>query len=332
MSLTKQSDGDVLMVSIDDIEQARKRIKGHIRTTPAHYSQYLSDLIGGSVSLKLESEQITGSFKVRGALNRLMMLSREDAKKGVITASTGNHGLGTAFAAKKLGISAKVVFPKEASLVKMKKMQKAGVEVIQDVGYADVEPYARKLADERGLTYVSPYNDPMIVAGAGTTGIEIVEQIGNIDTVIVPIGGGGLISGIATVVKAMSPHTEMIGVQSEVSPEVYESWKAGHWVDAEESDSLAQGLMGGVEPDSITLDIIRNMVDQVALVKEKSILEAMRVLYEQESLVIEGAGATSVAYLLEHTQDLAGKQVVGVISGGNIAEEELLFLLENYVL
>jgi len=284
-------------------------------------------MIQGSVYLKLENEQITGSFKVRGALNRLMTLTKEQASKGVITASTGNHGLGTAYAAKKLGISAKVVFPKEASRVKMEKIQKAGVEVIQDVGYADIESYARKLAKERGLTYVSPYNDPMIVAGAGTTGLEIVEQLGNIDAVIVPIGGGGLISGIATVVKVMSPHTEMIGVQSEVSPEVYESWKAGHWVDAEESDSLAQGLMGGVEPDSITLDIIQELLDRIVLVKESSILEAIRVLYENEKLTIEGAGAASTAVILERWREFKGKRIVAVVTGGNISEDELTSLI-----
>jgi threonine dehydratase len=325
--LESLSAGEVLMISVDDIEQARKRIKGHIKNTPLHHSPYLSEMIQGSVYLKLESEQVTGSFKVRGALNRLMTLTKEETARGVITASTGNHGLGTAFAAKQLGISAQVVFPKEASAVKLKKMQNAGVEVIQDVGYADVEPYARKLAKDRGMTYVSPYNDPMIVAGAGTSGLEIVEQLDNIDAVIVPIGGGGLISGIATAVKAMSPHTEMIGVQSEVSPEVYESWKAGHWVDAEESDSLAQGLMGGVESDSITLDIIQEHLDRIVLVSEKSILEAIRVLYEKEKLVIEGAGAASTAVLLEHKSELIGKRVVAVVSGGNISEEEVISLL-----
>ncbi|MGD9396463.1 MAG: threonine/serine dehydratase [Candidatus Thorarchaeota archaeon] len=316
------------MVSLEDIEQARKRIKGHIKTTPLHHSQYLSELIGGSVFLKLENEQVTGSFKVRGALNRLMTLPKKQAAKGVITASTGNHGLGTAYAARRLRINAQVVFPTDASAVKMKKMRKAGVEVIQDVGYADIESYARKLAVDRDLIYVSPYNDPMIVAGAGTSGLELVQQLIDIDAVIVPIGGGGLISGIATVVKAMSPHTEMIGVQSELSPEVYASWKAGHWVEAEEYDSLAQGLMGGVEPDSITLDIIQEMVDRIVLVKEESILEAMRTLYERESLIIEGAGAVSTAAILERKDELTGKQVVAVLSGGNISEDELRSLLQ----
>jgi threonine dehydratase len=327
--LGQGSDGDVCMVSVEDIEQARKRIKGHIKTTPLHHSHYLSEFIQGSVHLKLENEQITGSFKVRGALNRLMTLTKEEAARGVITASTGNHGLGTAYAAKKLGITAMVVFPKEASEVKLKKMEKAGVEVIQDVGYEDVEPYARQLAKNRGLTYVSPYNDPMIVAGAGTSGLEILEQLGNIDAVIVPIGGGGLVSGIATAVKAMSPHTVMIGVQSEASPEVYESWKAGHWVDAEESDSLAQGLMGGVESDSITLDIIQEHLDRIVLVSEKSILDAIRVLYEEEKIVIEGAGAASTAVLLERKSELIGKRIVSVVSGGNISEEEVVALISG---
>ncbi len=257
-----------------------------------------------------------------------MTLSKEEAERGVMTASTGNHGLGVAFAAKQLGINAKVVFPIGASTVKRNKMKQAGVEVIQDVGYEDVEPYARKLAKERGLTYVSPYNDPEIVAGAGTSGLEIIEQQDEIDTVFVPVGGGGLISGIATVIKSKSPTTQMIGVQSEVSPEVYESWKAGHWVEAEESDSLAQGLMGGVESDSITLDIIDKYVDRLLLVSEDSIKRAMRFLYEKESLIIEGAGAVTIAALMENASEFVGRKVVLTLSGGNISKEDLLTQIE----
>jgi len=305
------------MVSVDSIEQARKRISEHIKITPLRHAKSLSNLTGASVFLKLESEQVTGSFKVRGALNRLMTLSKEEAERGVMTASTGNHGLGVAFAAKQLGINAKVVFPIGASTVKRDKMKQAGVEIIQDVGYEDVEPYARKLAKERGLTYVSPYNDPEIVAGAGTSGLEIVEQQDSIHTVFVPIGGGGLISGIATAIKAKSPETQMIGVQSEVSPEVYESWKAGHWVEAEESDSLAQGLMG-----------INKYVDRLVLVSEDSIKRAMRFLYEKEMLIIEGAGAVTTAALMENASEFVGKKVVLTLSGGNISKEDLLAQIE----
>jgi threonine dehydratase len=315
--------GGSSMVSIRDVEEARERIKDFIKMTPIHHSQYLSELCDASVYLKLENQQTTGSFKVRGALNKLLTMSETETAKGVITASTGNHGLGTAFAAKQLGISAQVVFPKDASRVKLDKMLKAGVNVIQDVGYGDIETYARKLAAQRGLPYVSPYNDPMIIAGAGTSGLELMEQLDTIDSVIVPIGGGGLISGIATAMKAVRPGTEIIGIQSEASPEVYESWKAGHWVDTKESDSLAQGLMGGVESDSITLDIIQEKVDRVVLVKERSILDAMQVLYEQEGLLVEGAGAASTAFILEHGNELAGKHVVAVVSGGNITKDEL---------
>ena len=316
------------MVSVDSIEQARKRISDHIKITPLRHAKALSNLTGTSVFLKLESEQVTGSFKVRGALNRLMTLSKEEVERGVMTASTGNHGLGVAFAAKQLGINAEVVFPIGASTVKRDKMKQAGVEVIQDVGYEDVEPYSRKLAKERGLTYVSPYNDPEIVAGAGTSGLEIVEQQDSIHTIFVPIGGGGLISGIATVIKSKSPETQVIGVQSEVSPEVYESWKAGHWVEAEESDSLAQGLMGGVESDSITLDIINKCVDRIILVSEDSIKQAMRFLYEKESLIIEGAGAITTAALMDNASEFVGKKVVLTLSGGNISKEDLLTQIE----
>jgi len=317
-----------MMPTLSDIESARERIRTYIMETPLQHAEYLSDLTGASVFLKLESEQVTGSFKVRGALNRLMTLSKEDVEKGVITASTGNHGLGVAHAAKLLNISAKVVFPLDASEVKKRKMEEAGVEVIQEAGYEEIEAYARQMAKDKGLTYVSPYNDRDIVAGAGTIGLEILEQLDDIDIVVVPIGGGGLISGIVIAIKTKSPNTLVIGVQSEASPEVYESWLEGHWVEADESDSLAQGLMGGVESDSITLDIINEYVDQVVLVKESSILQAMRLLYEKEGHKIEGAGAASTAAFLERVDGFTGKRVVLVLSGGNISEEEIQSLLQ----
>ena len=316
------------MVSIDDIKQARERIKKYIKVTPLQSAPYLTKLTGVGVFLKLESEQVTGSFKVRGALNRLMTLSKAEAELGVITASTGNHGLGVAFAAKRLGIDAKVVFPIGASTVKRDRMKESGVEVIQHVGYEDIEPYARNFAAEHGFTYVSPYNDPEIVAGAGTTGLEIIEQIDKVDAVFVPIGGGGLISGIAIAIKTLSPRTQVIGVQSEVSPEVHDSWVAGYWVEADESDSLAQGLMGGVESDSITLDFINEYVDKIVLVSEDSIKRAMRFLYEKESLLIEGAGAVTTAALMENASDFVGKRIVLTLSGGNISKEDLLLQIE----
>jgi threonine dehydratase len=315
------------MVSIDQVLKARERIGQLTRVTALRYSKSLSELTGASVFLKLENEQVSGSFKVRGALNKLMTLTREQISRGVITASTGNHGLGVAFAAGQLGIKAQVVFPTEASPDKYQKMTDAGVEVIQEVDYTEIESYARELARDQDLTYVSPYNDSEIVAGAGTVGLEILEQLDHINGVIVPIGGGGLISGIATAIKARSPDTQIIGVQSEVSPEVYESWRAGHWIEAAESDSLAQGLMGGVEADSITLDIIQKFVDSIVLVRESSILEAIRLLYERESLIIEGAGAASVAALLEIGHKFSGKSVVAIISGGNISEDNVKALI-----
>jgi len=316
------------MVSIENIKSARERIHDYITITPLQSSTTLSDLTGASVYMKLECDQVTGSFKVRGALNRLLTLSREETERGVVTASTGNHGLGVSFAAQQLGIHAKVVFPRGASEVKRRLMKSAGVDIIQDVGYEAIEPYARQLAAKLGITYVSPYNDPEIIAGAGTSGLEIIEQLEDIDAIFVPIGGGGLISGIAIAVKALSPKTQVIGVQSEVSPEVHDSWVAGHWVDAEESDSLAQGLMGGVESDSITLEIISKYVDRIILVSEESIKNAMRFLFEKESLLIEGAGAVTTAALMENTSEFAGKRVVLILSGGNISKEDLLSQIE----
>ena len=230
------------MVSIEDIQLARKRISKYIVTTPLQSAPHLSELTGASIFLKLESEQVTGSFKVRGALNRLITLSKEESEKGVITASTGNHGLGIAYAAKQLDIQAKVVFPIGASTVKRDRMKEAGVDIIQDVGYEEVEPYGRKLAEERGFTYVSPYNDPAIVAGAGTSGLEIIEQLDAIDAVFVPIGGGGLISGIAAYVKHVKPDIKIIAVEADESPCLAEAMKAGKRVVLDQVGIFADGV------------------------------------------------------------------------------------------
>ena len=317
------------MTTFDQIKEAIERIKDYTIVTPLRRSDFLSNLTDTSVFLKLENEQVTGSFKVRGALNRLFTLSRHELERGVVTASTGNHGLGITYAAFQLGIQARVVFPLDASEDKLEKMKSAGAEIIQKVGYEEIESYAREYARKKGLTYVSPYNDTQIIAGAGTTGLEILTQLEHVDVIIVPIGGGGLISGIAIAVKTHHPEVQIIGVQSEMSPEVYHSWLAGHWVEVEESESLAQGLMGGVESDSITLDIIQQYVDRIILVSEKSILEAIRLLYEKEGLLIEGAGAASTAVLLQYPDEFRGKQVVLVLSGGNIGKEDILSLLSR---
>ncbi|MHA1934735.1 MAG: threonine ammonia-lyase [Candidatus Thorarchaeota archaeon] len=317
---------------IDLVEKAQKRISNQIKRTPLVYSKPLSELNNAEVFLKLENEQVTGSFKFRGALNKLMTLTKEEADRGVITASTGNHAQGFAQAAKIMGMDAKIVFPTEASSYKLEKIQQYNVEIIQEVGYEEIEPYARKLAEKRGLTYVPPYNDIEIVAGQGTTGLEILEQCEDVDSVVVPIGGGGLIAGISIVCKVKSPRTSIIGAQSKASPEVYESWVAGHWVEAVETDSVAQGLMGGVEADSITLEIIQEMVDRIVLVSEESIIDAIRFLYEQEHLVIEGAGAVSTAALNTTPDDYAGKKVVLVVSGGNISEQDIASLIAPKVI
>lgn len=317
------------MTTLSQIKKARERIKAYAIITPLRYSEHLSNLTESSVFLKLENEQVTGSFKARGALNRLFSLPPKAIEHGIITASTGNHGLGVAFAARHLGIKAHIVFPVNGSLRKLRKIKEAGAEVIQKVGYEEIEPYARQLAKEQGLTYVSPYNDPEIIAGAGTTGLEIMDQLDDIQAIIVPIGGGGLISGIAIAVKMTRPEIQVIGVQSESSPEAYMSWIAGRWVDADESESLAQGLMGGLESDSITLDIMKQHVDRIILVSEKSILEAIRLLYEREGLLIEGAGAVSAAAIMQYASDFKGNRVVLVLSGGNIDKNDVLSLISS---
>ena len=303
---------------IETIKEAYRKIKGFVRKTPLIHSTYLSELCDNNVYLKLENLQLTNAFKIRGALNRMLDLSKDEKTRGIITASSGNHAQGIALAARYLEIPAKIVVPKNISLAKLNKIKQYDVTIIQEGDFDEIETKARSISTLESVTYISPYNDINIIAGQGTITLEIYEELENVDVIIVPIGGGGLISGIAFTAKSLNPDIKIIGVQTTGASTMYESWKAGKIIEIEEFNTIAEGLLGGLESGAITFKIIQNNVDEIVLVNEESVEKAIRLLWEKEGQIVEGAGATVVAYLLEKTQQIKNKNVVAVISGGNI--------------
>ena len=310
------------MIRLQDIEDARETIGNLVKRTPLVRSQFLSDFCGGEVYLKLENLQITSSFKIRGALNKMLHLSAEEMRRGVVTASAGNHAQAVAIGAEKLNLSVKIVVPRSTPKVKIDKIGKYNVELILHGDFYDeAEQKAIDLARKEGLTYISPYNDRLVVAGQGTVVLEILEDLPTVDMVMVPVGGGGLISGISVAVKSIEPSVQVVGVQSVASPAMYESLKAGRIVDVEMRESVADGLFGGIEKRSITFGIVQKYVDDFLLVKEETIKKAIFLLWDKERQVVEGAGAVSVAPILENKDLFMGKEVVAVISGGNIEDK-----------
>jgi threonine dehydratase len=309
------------MLTLENVKDARKKIENVVKRTPLVYSKFLSVFCSGRVYLKLENLQITNSFKMRGAFNKLLHLDAEETKRGVIAASAGNHGLAVAVAAEKLNVPAKIIVPITTPKIKVDKIKQHNVELILygDI-YDEAEEKAIKLAKEKGLTYVSGYNDRFVIAGQGTIGLEILEDLPGLDVVIVPVGGGGLISGISVAVKTVKPNAKVLGVQSEASPVMFESLKAGKIVSTEMRESIAEGLFGGIEKDSITFGIVQQYVDEVILVKEETLRKAIFLLWDKEKQVVEGSGAAAIAPILEKKGRFKGKTIVAVISGGNIED------------
>jgi len=310
------------VIGLQEIRDAQKAIEPFVMPTPLVHSQFLSNLCSGDVFLKLENLQVTNSFKIRGAFNRFLHLSLEEKARGIVTASAGNHGQAVAFAARKLNFPAKIVVPKNTPRIKIEGIKKYGVELVLfgDI-YDEAEQKAKDLARKDGLVFVSPYNDELIIAGHGTIGLEIIKALPNVDTVIVPVGGGGLISGISIAMKSVKPSLCVIGVQSEASPVMHESLKAGKIVAVQMTDSIAEGLSGGIEKDSLTFKIAQEYVDKVLLIREETIRRAIFLLWDSEKQVVEGSGAAAIAPILENKRVFAGKTVVSVMTGGNIEAE-----------
>lgn len=299
------------MVHIKDIHRAHESIKPFIHRTPIIYSGSISRLTGAEVYIKAENLQRTGSFKVRGALNKMINLT----DRNIITASMGNHAQGVAFAAGRLGKHAKIVMPLTAPIVKEEAARGYGAEVVlYGESFRDALDYA--LSDKE-RAFIHAFDDDEIIAGQGTIGAEIAEDLENIDFVLVPVGGGGIISGISIAVKSLSPKTKVIGVQTESAISAYVSLKDKSISDMSPLPTLADGIAVG-RVGSRTLEIIRQYVDDIILVCEDSIAKAILLFLERKKMVVEGAGAVPLAALLENKERLRGKRVVLVVSGGNI--------------
>ena len=311
-------------MELKEIDAARRRIRVEVRETPLEYSPFLSELCGGEVWLKLENLQLTGSFKIRGALNKLLQLSDGARRRGVVAASAGNHGQGIGYAAGKLGVDAIIVVPRNTPKGKLDAIKRYDVElVVHGEEYMDAERLARRMEREEEKTFVSAYNDLDIIAGQGTVGLEMIEEEPDLDAVLVPVGGGGLISGVGCVFKAAHGGAEVLGVQSVASPVMCESIKQGRIVDMELGKSVADGLHGGIEEGSITFDLCRSLVDDFVLVQEEAIKEAIRLLLLRQRQVVEGAGAVGAAAIMENPDRFRNRRIGVVVSGGNLDQRLL---------
>ena len=307
-----------------DIYAADRRIRHLVRRTPLQQSRHLSEACGGKVMLKFENQQHTGSFKVRGAFNKLLQLSEEDRQNGIVAASSGNHAQGLGYAGNHLGVEATIVVPSHTPNVKIEAIRRYGVElIVHGEEYMDAERLARRMEREQEKPFVSGYNDLQIIEGQGIIGLEMLESDPDLNVILVPAGGGGLISGVGAAVKGVDNHIEVIGVQSVASPVMGESIKRGHIVDMELGNSVAEGLHGGIEEGSVTFELCKEYVDDFILVQENTIIEAIGHHLHLDHQVVEGAGAVGAAAILENPERFKGRNVGVVVSGGNI-EGELL--------
>jgi threonine dehydratase len=307
------------MLQLTDILLARRNIAHLVRRTPVQHSQVLSRRVGKDVWLKLENLQITGSFKVRGATNRLAGLLPEERATGVVAASSGNFSTGVAYAATALGgIPVSIFMPVNTPESKIEKLKGYDAEIfLEGDQYDDAYDASRAYQEEKGLAYAHSYDDLSVIAGQGTVGLEIMEDLPETEAILVPIGGGGLLSGITVAAKAVNPGISIIGVQVEASPSAYLSFKEGRCYERYEYEpTIAEGLAGGF--GIVPFGIVKDLIDDVVLVSEEEMREAIFTLLDAEQLVVEASGAVGVAALLFDRVDLKGRKVVAVLSGANI--------------
>ena len=313
-----------------EAETAARRIAPYVRRTYLDPCPSFSALTGAEVLCKLENLQPTGSFKVRGATNKLLSLSAAERARGVMTASSGNHGAATAFGLGRLGAKGVVYVPEVATESKIAAIKRLGAEVRvygHDGGVTEV--HARKTAAEEGMSFISPYNDPQVIAGQATVGLELLDQAEDIGAVFVAVGGGGLIGGIAGILKSRAPGIEIYGCSPENSKVMMESVKAGEILDLPSLPTLSDGTAGGVEPGSITFPLCRDLVDRYVAVSEAEIAEALRTFLAQHHMLIEGAAAVALAAMLKVKDRIAGKRAIAVICGANIGLDDLRSVLNS---
>jgi threo-3-hydroxy-L-aspartate ammonia-lyase len=310
------------VLDLDDIRQAAERIRGVAHRTPVVTSRSLDALVGGQVFLKCENLQRGGSFKFRGAYNRLACLSEEERARGVVAFSSGNHAQGVALAARVLGISATILMPDDAPPTKVAATQGYGAEVVRYNRLTeDREALARRVAEERGLTLVPPYDHPLIMAGQGTAALEMVEEVGQLDVLLAPVGGGGLLSGCATAVHALCPDARIIGVETETSNDWVLSLEAGQPVRIPPPDTIADG-MRTQQPGALTFPVVQQLAAGVKTVSDEEVKVAMRFLLLRLKLLVEPTGAVPAALLLSgrwrEAGDTSRPRIGVVLSGGNV--------------
>ena len=313
----------------DLVVAAESRIRPFVRETFLEQATWLNRR-GTSVYCKCENLQYTGSFKVRGAMNKLLSLTIKERKRGVVAASTGNHGAAVAFGLKVLGVQGIVFVPERADAVRIKAIRKQGAEVRR---YGDdpvlTEIHARRFAAKKGMIYLSPYNDLDVVAGQGTIGVELHRQLQHVDAIFASIGGGGLISGVASYLKTVNPRIKVFGCSPRNSDIMIRSVKAGRIVDAPSLPTLSESTMGGIEPDAITFNFCHSLVDHYITVTEGEIRDSLIKFMENQHMLIEGAAAVSIAAYLRAARNLAGMTVVIIICGANINARTLNHILSK---
>ena len=319
-----------MLPTVLDVYQARRRIGNRVLVTPLRPSPWLSSITDGYVYLKIESANLTGSFKIRGAMNAALRLSEgiDSDTPTMVTASAGNHGRGLAMAAEQLGLSCVVFTPRTAPDAKKNAIRRHGAVLHGNCeDYDAAEAQAREFAQAEGAVYVSPYNDRDVIAGAGTIGLEIIDAMPHFDVAVVPLGGGGLASGVGLALKAAAPKVTVVGVEAEASMPFTVSLDAGRITEITPEPSLADGLVGNLESGSMTFPLVKQVVDRVVTVSEEDLARAMKGLATEERLIVEGAGAASVAAIMTGKASAPGQRVVAIVTGGNVDLPKWLFTI-----
>jgi threonine dehydratase len=317
------------MLRLKDIQAAQKTIHKAVDLTPCKYSGFLSQLTGAEIHLKLENLQKTGSFKIRGALHKLSALTPEERRRGVIAASAGNHAQGVALAAQTLGLRATILMPEATPITKVEATQFSGAEVIlHGDSFDDAMAMARAMAAERGLTMIHPFDDLAVIAGQGTIGLEMLQQVPRLEAVVAPVGGGGLISGIAVALKTLCPTLRVIGVEADHAASAVRSHQAGQIVELSAIKTIADGIAVKRVGD-LTFALMERYVDELVTVSDEDIAAAILLYMERIRVVVEGAGAASLAALVSHKVQLDGRCTGVVVSGGNIDVQMVAKIIEK---
>ncbi len=318
-------------ITMRDIYLARQKIAAVAKRTPLIRSDRLAERVSGQVYLKLENLQETGSFKIRGAANKLLNLDPEARERGVVTVSSGNHGRAVSYVARRLGIRAAVLLSEAVPEVKRAAIQRLGGQaIVRGKTYDEATEHAYRLQEEEGLAMIHPFDDPFVIAGQGVIGLELLEDLPEIDTVVVPLSGGGLLGGIALALKSAHAGIRTVGVSMERGPAMVESLRAGRVVDIVEQPTLADALAGGIAPNRYTFDIVQRYVDETVLVSEEEIAGAMTFALREHHLVVEGGSAVGIAALLYGKVERLGQNVAVVVSGGNVDLSLLLEITEGH--